>query len=129
MGDSSTTYRSRYLTRPLLLPVLDLLVLDETNPRSIAWQLERIVEHIERLPSTDQAAQRGPDRRLALKLAGITRITEIDTLADGERPLAALDLLLEELAHGLPALSNLIVRAYFAHTERVLTPSARSRAT
>ena len=127
VGDSSMTYRSRYLTRPLLLPVLDLLLLDETNPRSVAWQLERIVEHIERLPAAEQAAQRGPDRRLALKLAGLTRVTEIETLADGERPLPALDLLLNELVDGLPDLSNLIVRAYFAHTERVLTTSARSR--
>jgi uncharacterized circularly permuted ATP-grasp superfamily protein/uncharacterized alpha-E superfamily protein len=127
LGDSSMTYRSRYLTRPLLLPVLDLLLLDDTNPRSIAWQLERVVAHVERLPNAQDAAQRGPDRRLALKMAGDLRIAEIGLLAEGDLALPALDRLLEELDHGLPDLSDLIGRAYFAHTERVLTTSARSR--
>jgi uncharacterized circularly permuted ATP-grasp superfamily protein/uncharacterized alpha-E superfamily protein len=127
LGDSSMTYRSRYLTRPLLLPVLDLLLLDDTNPRSISWQLERVAAHVERLPSAEDSSQRGPDRRLALKLVSMMRIAEIESLADSEHPLPALDRLLEELDHGLPDLSDLIGRAYFAHTERVLTTAARSR--
>ncbi|WP_157505517.1 circularly permuted type 2 ATP-grasp protein [Geminicoccus roseus] len=127
LGDSSMTYRSRYLTRPLLLPVLDLLLLDETNPRSIAWQLERVAAHVERLPKADETAHRGPDRRLALKMATDVRIAEIALLATGDEPLPALDLLLESLEHSLPDLSDLIGRTYFAHTEHVLTLTARSR--
>ena len=127
VGDSSMTYRSRYLTRPLLLPVLDLLLLDDTNPRSVAWQLERIVEHVERLPMSGSQVRRGPDRRLALKLAGLTRVAEIELLAEDDRVLPRLGRLLDELAVGLPELSALIERAYFSHTERVLTTAARSR--
>jgi uncharacterized alpha-E superfamily protein len=121
------TYRSRYLTRPLLLPVLDLLLLDDTNPRSVAWQLERVVAHVERLPAATESAHRGPDRRLALKIASEVRLAEIEALAEADQPLPALDRLLESLEQGLPDLSDLIGRAYFAHTERVLTTSARSR--
>jgi len=127
LGDSSMTYRSRYLTRPLLLPVLDLLLLDETNPRSVAWQLHRVADHVERLPHAEEAAHRGPDRRLALRMASLVQVTEIESLAKGEQPLPGLDRLLEELEHGLPDLSDLIGRAYFAHTERIVTTSARSR--
>jgi uncharacterized circularly permuted ATP-grasp superfamily protein/uncharacterized alpha-E superfamily protein len=127
LGDSSMTYRSRYLTRPLLLPVLDLLLLDDTNPRSVAWQLERVVAHVERLPAATESAHRGPDRRLALKIASEVRLAEIEALAEADQPLPALDRLLESLEQGLPDLSDLIGRAYFAHTERVLTTSARSR--
>ena len=39
LGDSFMTYRSRYVMTPLTAPVLDLLLLDETNPRGIAFQL------------------------------------------------------------------------------------------
>ncbi len=48
MADSSITYRSRYLTSVQVDLVLDLLLVDEANPRSIAFQLARLREHIER---------------------------------------------------------------------------------
>jgi uncharacterized circularly permuted ATP-grasp superfamily protein/uncharacterized alpha-E superfamily protein len=38
ISDSTVTYRSRYFTRPEWLPVLDLLVLDAANPRSVMFQ-------------------------------------------------------------------------------------------
>ena len=40
--DSVMTYRSRYASRFQLGAVLDLLICDETNPRSIAYQLGRV---------------------------------------------------------------------------------------
>ena len=42
LGDSFMTYRSRYLMTPLTAPVLDLLLLDETNPRGVAFQLREL---------------------------------------------------------------------------------------
>jgi uncharacterized circularly permuted ATP-grasp superfamily protein/uncharacterized alpha-E superfamily protein len=49
LTDSSITYRSRYMTRPEWLPVLDLLICDESNPRSIAFQLRGMRDYLERL--------------------------------------------------------------------------------
>ena len=43
MADSSITYRSRYLTSLQTELVLDLLLVDEANPHSIAFQLARLV--------------------------------------------------------------------------------------
>ena len=54
IADSSMTYRYRYLTTLQLAPVLDLLLTDETNPRSVAFQLVALAEHVENLPR-DQA--------------------------------------------------------------------------
>ena len=48
-ADSSVTYRSRYLVVPEWMPVLDLLVRDDTNPRSLAFQLKGIVDDVGRL--------------------------------------------------------------------------------
>ena len=41
LADSFITYRSRYRLAPVLPLVLDLLLADESNPRSIAFQLAR----------------------------------------------------------------------------------------
>jgi uncharacterized circularly permuted ATP-grasp superfamily protein/uncharacterized alpha-E superfamily protein len=49
LTDSSITYRSRYMTRPEWLPVLDLVVCDESNPRSIAFQLRGMRDYLDRL--------------------------------------------------------------------------------
>ena len=47
--DSSVTYRSRYLALPEWMPVLDLLLRDEANPRSVAFQVKGLVEYIDKL--------------------------------------------------------------------------------
>ena len=43
LADSFITYRSRYRLAPMLPLVLDLLLVDESNPRSIAFQLAELV--------------------------------------------------------------------------------------
>src|SRR6185503_15368506 len=45
IADSVMTYRSRYASRFQLGAVLDLMVCDETNPRSVAYQLVQCVAH------------------------------------------------------------------------------------
>ncbi|WP_231627521.1 circularly permuted type 2 ATP-grasp protein [Novosphingobium sp. AAP1] len=51
LSDSQITYRARYLAAPSTAPVLDLLLLDPTNPRSLAFQAQALVSHIEALPA------------------------------------------------------------------------------
>ncbi len=50
IADSLMTYRSRYLSTLQPAPVLDLLLSDETNPRSIGFQLAALSDHVEGLP-------------------------------------------------------------------------------
>ena len=49
--DCQITYRSRYLVGPLLAPVRDLVVLDPYNPRSVAFQVSALNDHIASLPT------------------------------------------------------------------------------
>lgn len=51
--DSVATYRQRYQGEVLAAPVADLLVADEPNPRSIAYQLARLGEDLGQLPLGD----------------------------------------------------------------------------
>ena len=52
LSDSIVTYRARYRTQPEWLPVLDLLLLDESNPRSILFQLNGIVQSLQKIART-----------------------------------------------------------------------------
>ena len=49
LADSIITYRARYMARPEWLPVLDLLIRDEANPRSVAFQVHGLRDYAQRL--------------------------------------------------------------------------------
>ncbi|HEV7575961.1 MAG TPA: circularly permuted type 2 ATP-grasp protein [Caldimonas sp.] len=55
LADSSVTYRSRYLAAPEWLPVLDMVMRDVANPRSLAFQAKGLEDFIARLESTHGA--------------------------------------------------------------------------
>jgi uncharacterized alpha-E superfamily protein len=47
--DSIITYRSRYSRSPELLPVVDLLVFDESNPHGVLFQASVLTRYLERM--------------------------------------------------------------------------------
>jgi uncharacterized alpha-E superfamily protein len=49
LGDSIVTYRSRYMARPEWMPVLDLLLLDASNPRGVAFQLDGLLSNLRKI--------------------------------------------------------------------------------
>src|SRR3954469_2622947 len=59
-ADSIITYRARYRARPEWLPVLDLLVRDQANPRSIGFQVHGLFDYTQRL--TDLFGEFGDER-------------------------------------------------------------------
>lgn len=119
LADSIMTYRSRYLTTPFVPPVIDLLVLDETNPRSIAFQMSVLSDHVDQLPRDADLHVRSQQQREVLSLMTEIRLADIAELChqdtDGRR--SALDLLLRRIVTTMPRLSELISRDYFSHAE------------
>lgn len=112
LADSFITYRSRYRLDPMLALVLDLLLLDEANPRSLAYQLIAISQHMQTLPDAKQGVSLPEDRRLILALLTSTRLTDVEAIAsDTDRTLLAK--LMDEHLDGLPDLSNALSRHYF----------------
>ena len=79
LADSFITYRSRYRLAPMLALVLDLLLLDETNPRTLGFQLAALDAHLDTLAAS--AARCAACRGSALILALLTSMR----LADVER--------------------------------------------
>jgi uncharacterized circularly permuted ATP-grasp superfamily protein/uncharacterized alpha-E superfamily protein len=117
IADSLMTYRRRYLHRLAPAPVLDLLLVDETNPRSLAYQLVCLSEQIDQLPHGEAVAGRTPEQRLVLSALTALRLADINQLAEvhpsGNRP--QLNELLDKLGSDLPALSDLITQHYLSH--------------
>ncbi len=122
ISDSAMTYRSRYLALPTLVPVLDVLMIDESNPRSLAYQLERLSVHMDSL-ATDQAfGLRTDEQRIMISLLSAVRACEADkiTLADPRQApvdpaLTPLGDLLRDLRDGLARLADQLTLHYFAH--------------
>jgi uncharacterized alpha-E superfamily protein len=119
VADSIITYRSRYLFAPALPLVLDLLMADETNPRSIVFQLEAISQHFDALPQTPDAPPQSEKRKLVLdllmrvKLADVYELSHVET----DQPRVAFKALFTQLVTALPKLSEAITRRYFSLTE------------
>ena len=66
--DSQITYRSRYLTGVAAAPVGDMVVLDPFNPRSVAFQVERLEEHLDKMPLLSDDGMPERPRRLVVQL-------------------------------------------------------------
>lgn len=116
VADSYITYRSRYRFAPELRNVLDLLMVDETNPRSLAFQLSALNEHVAGLPKSSDDAVRATDHRLSLELLSRVQLSDINELVkvgvNSER--SELKTLLSSLIVELPQLSETISRQYFS---------------
>src|SRR5258705_11157054 len=63
IADSSITYRRRYLAQAQLPSLIELLVLDHGNPRSLAFQLHALTEHAAHLPDYGDASIQNPEQR------------------------------------------------------------------
>jgi uncharacterized circularly permuted ATP-grasp superfamily protein/uncharacterized alpha-E superfamily protein len=122
--DSSMAYRSRYFTILQPAPVLDLLMNEEANPRSLAFQMKDLSEHCLSLSSMPSGAGWPilKQKRLEEAASNLFR-ADVRTLSepDAGAPRLRLDELLAEVDAALPALSNAITHAYFSHAEAVRT--------
>ncbi|MGV7214599.1 circularly permuted type 2 ATP-grasp protein [Bradyrhizobium sp. UFLA05-112] len=78
--DCQITYRSRYLLAPLLAPVRDLAVLDAYNPRSVAFQVASLNEHIAALPSLKEYGLIEKPQRLAVAVQAMLATAEAEKL-------------------------------------------------
>ncbi|MEL6108427.1 MAG: circularly permuted type 2 ATP-grasp protein [Planctomycetota bacterium] len=116
--DSLMTYRSRYLNLVQLAPVVDLVVTDQSNPRSVRFQLERIASLMDRLPGIDSAAGLSTIQRLVVSLKYQVTVADPHQLCrpgdDGS--LEQLSSLVDFVIEALPKLSEAISARYLIHT-------------
>ena len=115
VADSFITYRSRYRLDPMLPLVLDLLLVDETNPRSLAFQLSSLSAHLNGLPQTNSGVNLPEEQRILVSLMSSIKLADVRALAAAnerhQRP--QLVAAMAEQSKKLPELSAAIMRHYF----------------
>jgi uncharacterized circularly permuted ATP-grasp superfamily protein/uncharacterized alpha-E superfamily protein len=116
--DSSMTYRARYRSTLQLAPVLDLMLVDDTNPRAVGFQLNSLSEHVALLPRIAGTPARSAEQEAMLGMQAAIRLTDVDALVEvdayGQRE--RLDGLLMHLEDQLRHLSDEVTHHYLMHT-------------
>jgi uncharacterized alpha-E superfamily protein len=118
LADSSITYRSRYMARPEWLPVLDLLVRDVHNPRSVVFQLKGLNDFVGRILDAFGAGDAGEGVAERLDAAALA-LEGIDPGADLRHGSAHLAALLAEWHDASALLSEQLGLRFFSHVGEV----------
>jgi uncharacterized circularly permuted ATP-grasp superfamily protein/uncharacterized alpha-E superfamily protein len=120
VADSSMTYRARYFTTLQPLAVLDVLMADETNPRSLDFQLSHLAELYQKLPRhLPDDLQAMWDALALLRSFDLREIKYplpgASASANRSDGLSRLQRFLKELERLLPSWSNNLSSRYFSH--------------
>jgi uncharacterized alpha-E superfamily protein len=99
VAESILTYRRRYRSHAQLETMLDLLLADPDNPRSLAFQLDELAIDVRLIPKPDNGLRLSDPERLVLEASTSLRLADTASLAlpqpDGTRP--ELDAVLSNL--------------------------------
>jgi uncharacterized circularly permuted ATP-grasp superfamily protein/uncharacterized alpha-E superfamily protein len=113
LTDSIVTYRSRYMAQPEWHPLLDLLVMDDSNPRSVRFQLIGLVKFLDRLAQSHGTC--GGERMREL----LDELQALDIDRDLQCGSIALTSLLTKLSNATVALSDQLGLQFFSQTGKV----------
>jgi uncharacterized alpha-E superfamily protein len=109
LADSQISYRQRYVMVAALAPVIDLVMLDPNNPRSVIFQLDRIETHLGALPRRNSAGRLSPVQQIAASIATGLRTADASKITD--------DMIMD-IENSLMKLSDAISAAYLTNKER-----------
>jgi len=104
LADGRVTYRTRYLSGSARRPVLDLVLLDESNPRAVAFQVGAIAEHLAALAGRRRGDLLDPAERRAQRLSVTLETTDAEVFDTD---------LIEAMERDLMAISDAIAARYF----------------
>ena len=106
VGDATMTYMRRYNNRYQRAPVLDLFMCDETNPRSVIFQLDAIASECEKLPDCGEGETLRGMRNLLLRISTDIRLLDVSGLTAEN---------IQEYQDALCKLSDILSQEYLGH--------------
>ncbi len=119
MLDGARAYRQKYPGGVIAEAVVDQILVDESNPRSVAFQLESLENHFARLPQEGDRAWSSAEAKLLLGCQTDIRLADINLLCQVAPGSQRVHLL--ELCNGLRArllqMSEAISRSYLTHLD------------
>jgi uncharacterized circularly permuted ATP-grasp superfamily protein/uncharacterized alpha-E superfamily protein len=131
IADSAMTYRSRYLNMFQIAPLIDLLLLDDSNPRGVAFQLAAIERNLEELPRITAGQRREGPFNLAADIRRAASHADALLLAHANDADQRLDLAtyVDTIDNAMSRITDAITDAYFRHAVHRRTGAARREAT
>lgn len=115
LTSNAIAYRQRYPAGVTAATALDLILLDPTNPRGVAYQVAALKRHLERLPRLGDDGL--PE---AQQVAGDALAAQVATLVAGRIDESAL----LGIENGLLTLSEAIARRYFLRGDEPVRAAA-----
>lgn len=117
-SESIVTYRRRYRSHAQVETLLDLMVIDVSNPRSLAYQLRQLSDAVAAMPPPEVGRQSDIDAAidelaLLVTMADTNQLAQVDEGETGQR--LRLWTFLGEVSASLSKLGELIDRAHFSH--------------
>lgn len=121
IADSLLTYRARYLSALQVAPVVDLLLTDSSNPRSLAFQVDAIKGHVSELPNLGEAVRSRAERTIIM-LQSSLQTADVMLACSGNG--SGLFELLEDSSRLLWQFSDEVTQTWFSHSavSRALSP-------
>ena len=117
VADCRSMYRARYLSGARLVAVVDLIVTDETNPRSIGHQLTVLSNHIDALPRDGHTPTLTVPQKLIRSAVHEMRMADLDKLClSTDTGFDNMDRFLNSISAIVSALSDHLTRRYLVHS-------------
>jgi len=118
VAESFTLYRRRFRNRPQFEVTLDLLLLDESNSRSLIYQLNAARQHLAVLPGQGGRPYK-KEMRLILEATSLLNLADAEELTEVDGSIRPrLDTLLAGLGQSLSETSIALSATYFTHAQR-----------
>jgi uncharacterized alpha-E superfamily protein len=116
--DSTLTYRSLYPGRLVAAALIDLIVVDPTNPRGLYGVLSRLRKKLDEMVKTAGAARRAHFTGIALEF---DTLPSLDALCEADEAgrFGTLVALCDRLLTSVSAASNEVSAYYFSHANSV----------
>ncbi|MEZ4993275.1 MAG: circularly permuted type 2 ATP-grasp protein [Saprospiraceae bacterium] len=119
-NESLLTYRYRYRSNLEVAGVLELLLIEEDNPRSVVYQISRIARHLQQLPSEKSGKNLSAAEKKLLEALTLVRLRDISELASVVEDSGAREELynfLQQVIDLLTETATLIINQYFSLTD------------
>jgi uncharacterized circularly permuted ATP-grasp superfamily protein/uncharacterized alpha-E superfamily protein len=97
--DSRITYRQRYVMVAARAPVVDLTLLDPSNPRSVAFQFDQIEGHLAAMPDMRPDGRPSLPRQIAMATAA--RLRTVDARRVDDRLIISAETALMHLSEAI----------------------------
>ena len=119
-SESLVNYRYKYRAPLQLSLVLDLMLLDGNNPRSLVYQLERLKTYLANLPRSQPGSALTEHEKLIWEAYSLLKLADKEQLSisgSSEPRYENLDEFLSKMYSLLMAIPDMISKTYFKHAQ------------